>query len=131
SASDSWTRRFSRPRSRWCSAERWCFWLASSSAVPDNWGQTLWITLMSTFQLAHLSDAHISPLPRPRFAELLGKRAVGFANWLRKRRLVHRADVLRRIVEHLKSQSPDHIAVTGDLVNLSLADEFKPARAFL
>src|SRR6266404_3583250 len=83
---------------------------------------------MAEFVLAHLSDAHLAPLPRPRLGELVGKRVIGYVNWQRKRRLVHRTDVLRRIVEHLKSQAPDHIAVTGDLVNLSLEDEFPPAR---
>jgi 3',5'-cyclic AMP phosphodiesterase CpdA len=83
------------------------------------------------FVLAHLSDPHLAPLPRPRLLELLGKRATGYVNWRRKRRLVHRSDVLARIVADLKQQAPDHIAVTGDLVNIALAAEFKPARAFL
>jgi 3',5'-cyclic AMP phosphodiesterase CpdA len=83
------------------------------------------------FLLAHLSDAHLAPLPRPRLLELAGKRATGYVNWRRKRQLVHRSDVLARIVEDLKQQAPDHIAVTGDLVNIALAAEFKPARSFL
>src|SRR5882757_4966208 len=86
---------------------------------------------MAAFVLAHLSDAHLAPLPRPRLGELVGKRVIGYINWRRKRHRIHRSDVLARIVGHLKSQAPDHIAVTGDLVNLSLEDEFKPARAFL
>src|SRR5262249_51935652 len=83
------------------------------------------------FLLAHLSDPHLAPLPRPRLAELASKRGLGFINWLRKRGRVHRPDVLQRIVEDLKAQTPDHIAVTGDLVNLSLSTEFAPARAWL
>jgi 3',5'-cyclic AMP phosphodiesterase CpdA len=39
--------------------------------------------------------------------------------------------VLGRIVADLKQQAPDHIAVTGDLVNIAIAAEFKPARGFL
>jgi 3',5'-cyclic AMP phosphodiesterase CpdA len=83
------------------------------------------------FVLAHLSDPHLAPLPRPRWPELIGKRATGYINWQRKRRLIHRADVLARIVADLKTQTPDHIAVTGDLVNIALAAEFAPARIFL
>ena len=71
------------------------------------------------------------PLPQPRLRELLGKRATGFINWRRKRQLIHRGDVLARIVADLKAQAPDHIAVTGDLVNISLAGEYPPARAWL
>src|SRR5262245_50154103 len=83
------------------------------------------------FVLAHLSDPHLAPLPRPRLAELAGKRAIGYLNWLRKRRAMHRTDVLARIVADLKAQAPDHIAVTGDLTNISLPNEFAPARTWL
>src|ERR1700716_1390022 len=83
------------------------------------------------FLLAHLSDPHLAPLPRPRVLELVGKRATGYVNWRRKRQLVHRGDVRGRIVAALKQQAPDHIAVTGDLVNIAIAAEFKPARGFL
>ncbi|HEY7248165.1 MAG TPA: metallophosphoesterase [Xanthobacteraceae bacterium] len=83
------------------------------------------------FVLAHLSDPHLSPLPQPRWSELIGKRATGYINWRRKRRLIHRPEVLARVVQDLKASAPDHIAVTGDLVNISLAHEYAPARAFL
>jgi 3',5'-cyclic AMP phosphodiesterase CpdA len=83
------------------------------------------------FVLAHLSDPHLGPMPKPRLSELIGKRATGFLNWQRKRRFVHRGDVLARIVADLAAQAPDHIAVTGDLANISLAGEYAPARAWL
>src|SRR5437588_5439046 len=83
------------------------------------------------FVLAHLSDPHLGPLPKPRLSELAGKRASGFLEWQRKRRLIHRGDVLARIVSDMKAQVPDHVAVTGDLVNISLAGEYAPARAWL
>ncbi len=83
------------------------------------------------FVLAHLSDPHLGPLPPPRLSELAGKRALGFLNWYRKRRRLHREDVLAALVQDLKSSSADHIAVTGDLVNISLEAEFVPARAWL
>ena len=83
------------------------------------------------FILAHLSDVHLAPLPSPNPFELLSKRGLGYINWLRKRRRVHRADMLSRIVADLKARKPDHIAVTGDLVNLSLTNEFAPAYAWL
>jgi 3',5'-cyclic AMP phosphodiesterase CpdA len=83
------------------------------------------------FVLAHLSDPHLGPLPVPRLRELLGKRATGFINWRRKRHRIHRGDVLARIVADLKAHTPDHIAVTGDLVNISLPGEYPPALAWL
>jgi 3',5'-cyclic AMP phosphodiesterase CpdA len=87
--------------------------------------------MSSMFVLAHLSDPHLGPLPTPRWRELLGKRATGFINWRRKRHLIHRGDVLARIVADLKAQAPDHIAVSGDLVNISLPGEYLPALAWL
>jgi 3',5'-cyclic AMP phosphodiesterase CpdA len=83
------------------------------------------------FVLAHISDPHLGPLPTPNPLELLSKRGLGFINWLRKRRLIHRPEALAALMDDLKSRAPDHIAVTGDLVNLSLSNEFLPARAFL
>jgi 3',5'-cyclic AMP phosphodiesterase CpdA len=83
------------------------------------------------FVLAHLSDPHLAPLPRPRPLELLSKRGLGYINWLRKRRSIHRADMLAALVGDLKNQAPDHVAVSGDLVNLSLTTEFAPARDWL
>jgi 3',5'-cyclic AMP phosphodiesterase CpdA len=83
------------------------------------------------FLLAHLSDPHLAPLPAPRWFELAGKRATGYLNWHRKRRLVHDAGVLAGIVADLKAHKPDHIAVTGDLANISLPGEFTRGRAWL
>jgi 3',5'-cyclic AMP phosphodiesterase CpdA len=83
------------------------------------------------FVLAHLSDPHL-PLPgRPQFVELLGKRATGYFNLRVNRRGRHMADVLERVVRDLEAQTPHHVAVTGDLSNLSLSSEFAPARALL
>src|SRR5438876_5040405 len=83
------------------------------------------------FLLAHLSDPHIGPIPTPRVAELINKRGLGLINWYRKRHRHHRADVLDAIVTDMKAQSPGHIAVTGDLVNISLDAEFARAARWL
>jgi len=86
---------------------------------------------MAAFTLAHLSDPHLPPLPRPRLSELAGKRALGYLNWTRNRHKFHKRDVLDTLVSDLRAQSPDHIAITGDLVNLALEAEFAPSRAWL
>ena len=86
---------------------------------------------MAAFVLAHLSDPHLPPLPRPRLFELAGKRVLGYVNWTRNRHKYHRREVLDVLVSDLQAQSPDHIAVTGDLVNLALEAEFAAARAWL
>lgn len=86
---------------------------------------------MSTFTLAHLSDPHLGPLPAPGLAALLGKRITGFLSWRLKRSKIHRPRILELLGESLKRQSPDHIVVTGDLVNISLPAEFIQARDWL
>jgi 3',5'-cyclic AMP phosphodiesterase CpdA len=81
--------------------------------------------------LAHLSDPHLAPLPQPHWHELIGKRVTGYVNWRRKRHLVHDPATLARIVADMKAQTPDHIAVTGDIANLALPDEFSRGRDWL
>ena len=75
---------------------------------------------MAAFTLAHLSDPHLPPLPAARFRDLVGKRALGYLNWTRNRHKYHRREVLDSLVADMQAQRPDHIAVTGDLVNLAL-----------
>lgn len=82
------------------------------------------------FTLAHLSDPHLA-LPAPRWTELIGKRVTGYINWQRKRYLVHNTAVLAKIVADVKAQTPDHIAVTGDIANIGLAAEFSRGRDWL
>jgi 3',5'-cyclic AMP phosphodiesterase CpdA len=81
------------------------------------------------FVLAHVSDLHLAL--QPRLADLAGKRGLGFINWHRKRKKIHRPEVLDAITRDLKAQQADHIAVTGDLVNLSLPAEYQTARRWL
>lgn len=81
------------------------------------------------FVLAHLSDLHLAS--QPRLADLIGKRGLGFINWQRKRKYIHRSEIADVITRDLKALAPDHIAMTGDLVNLSLDDEYRRARAWL
>jgi 3',5'-cyclic AMP phosphodiesterase CpdA len=86
---------------------------------------------MAAFTLAHLSDPHLPPLPALRLGDLMGKRALGYLNWTRNRHKYQRRNVLDALVADLQAQNPDHVAVTGDLVNLALEAEFAPARAWL
>jgi len=86
---------------------------------------------MAPYTLAHLSDPHLPPLPKPRLIELAGKRTLGYVNWTRNRHKYQRREVLDALVGDVQAQGPDHIAVTGDLVNLALEAEFAPARAWL
>jgi 3',5'-cyclic AMP phosphodiesterase CpdA len=83
------------------------------------------------FALAHLSDPHIGPLPRARLRELFSKRAIGYLNWRRGRSRAHRLETLDALTRDLAAQPHDHVAVTGDLVNIALPEEFAVAQAWL
>lgn len=86
---------------------------------------------MTAYVLAHLSDPHLPPLPAARLHELIGKRALGYLNWQRNRHTIHRRELLDLLVSDMHIQQPDHIAITGDLVNLALPSEFAPAHKWL
>lgn len=83
------------------------------------------------FTLAHLSDVHLSPLPPVALRHWNVKRLLGWLNWQHRRRHVYSRDVLDRLVEDLRAQGPDHIAVTGDLANLGLPIEHEKALDWL
>ncbi len=84
-----------------------------------------------TFLLAHVSDVHLGPLPQPRPVDLIGKRLTGYLNWVRARAHIHDMEVLARLVADMKAQVPDHIAMTGDIMNIALPEEFSLGRAWL
>ncbi|WP_298962769.1 metallophosphoesterase [uncultured Roseibium sp.] len=86
---------------------------------------------MSQFTLAHISDPHLGPLPDPKLLQLFSKRILGYLNWHRNRSKIMGANYLEQLVTDMKAQAPDHIAVTGDLVNIALPLEITGARAWL
>ena len=83
------------------------------------------------YLLAHLSDPHLGPIPEARISELLGKRFFGMMNWIGARRRNFGAATLAPLLTDLLAQGADHIAVTGDLVNVSLPSEFDTGATFL
>jgi 3',5'-cyclic AMP phosphodiesterase CpdA len=83
------------------------------------------------FRLAHLSDPHLGPLPVASVRELASKRVLGYVNWHRNRAVAMHGDVVGLLCDALRAAAPDHIVVTGDLVNIALEAELEPARIFL
>lgn len=82
-------------------------------------------------RLIHLSDPHLGPLPRIGARALLTKQVLGHANWQRSRRHRHDPDVLAAVTASVRERAPDHILVTGDLVNLGHPDEHRAAARWL
>jgi 3',5'-cyclic AMP phosphodiesterase CpdA len=83
------------------------------------------------FRLAHISDPHLGPLPEVRWRDLASKRVTGYVNWQRHRGKALASPALSQIMADLAAQRPEHLAVTGDLVNLGLDAEVENARLWL
>ncbi len=83
------------------------------------------------FRLAHISDVHLGPLPALTFLELFSKRITGFVNWHRNRRRHLFANTLDIVLDDIERHDPDHLAITGDLVNLASPLEITAVRQWL
>src|SRR5690606_19948875 len=83
------------------------------------------------FRLAHLSDIHLGPLPAVAYRDLVSTRITGYINWRRNRASNLHEGVIDRIVADLEASAPDHVAVSGDLMNLALDGEIELARLWL
>ena len=83
------------------------------------------------FKLAHISDVHLGPLPELTLRELASKRITGFVNWHRNRRKHLFPNTLDKLLVDLARHKPDHLAITGDLVNLATGIEIRTAAEWL
>jgi 3',5'-cyclic AMP phosphodiesterase CpdA len=83
------------------------------------------------FKLAHISDIHLGPLPRLSIRELASKRITGFVNWHRSRRKHLFGGTLDILLQDIATKDVDHLAVTGDLVNLASGIEIRTAADWL
>ncbi len=84
------------------------------------------------FTLAHLSDVHLGPMPLSAgFADFRLKRLIGMTSWMIKRRHRHDPTVAAALLADIVDHKPDHVANTGDMVNIAAACEFPPARRWL
>lgn len=80
---------------------------------------------------AHLTDPHLTRPDPVNAADLANKRILGYLSWRRRRHAIHRSDIIEALVTDLHAQSPDHIAVTGDLTQIGLPGECRDARTWL
>ena len=84
-----------------------------------------------TFRLAHFSDVHLGPVNlADAFGDFRLKRIVGGISWLRRRR-IHLPKIAAAMLADIANHEPDHIAFTGDLVNIAARGEFVRGRRWL
>ena len=85
----------------------------------------------ASLTIAHLSDVHL-PLTTGLPLQLINvKRVLGWLNWQRKRRHINRQQDLDALIADLHRQTPHHILISGDLINIGLPAEYRSALAWL
>lgn len=86
---------------------------------------------MTAFRLAHLSDLQLPPPPLPfRWRDVASKRLLSRFAWRRKQRR-HVQSVLDAIAADVAARAPDHVVITGDVINFATPEEFAAARVWL
>jgi len=84
------------------------------------------------FLLAHVTDPHFrGSLAGVGPADFMNKRVLGGLNLLINRRRKHKMELLEALREDMRAQAPDHLALTGDLSNVSLPGEWRAALAWI
>jgi 3',5'-cyclic AMP phosphodiesterase CpdA len=56
---------------------------------------------------------------------------MGYVNWKRGRERLNDMGMLKRLVADLRAEKPDHVAMTGDVVNIGLPAEFAACAAWM
>jgi 3',5'-cyclic AMP phosphodiesterase CpdA len=82
-------------------------------------------------RLAHLTDLHTASLAGVPPLSLIGKRALGYLSWRRKRRYRHLGSTLEKTVDAMLAERPDAVVITGDLIHIGLRSEMDQLRDFL
>ena len=83
------------------------------------------------FCLAHVTDVHVTRVDTMRTRDYLGKRGGGAANAVLGRGRYGSDAILQAVARDVRDDPPDHVALTGDVTQLSLPAEFEGARALV
>lgn len=83
------------------------------------------------FRLAHVTDPHFRGFREIRPLDFANKRVVGLANLVVNRTRKHKMELLEDLRRDLRAVAPDHLALTGDLSNVSINGEWRVALAWI
>jgi 3',5'-cyclic AMP phosphodiesterase CpdA len=83
------------------------------------------------FVLAHVTDPHFRGFAGASPLDFVNKRAVGTLNLIVNRTRKHKMQLLDALRQDMRAQGPDHLALTGDLSNVSLPGEWRAALAWI
>lgn len=82
-------------------------------------------------RIAHFSDLHVLALEGVKTHRFLNKRFTGWVNLRLKRAHKHRPGHVRAVAREIARAKVDHVAITGDLTNLALEQEFDAVKRLL
>lgn len=99
--------------------------MTPSTSQPDTPGAGERLTF------AHVTDPHLTSPAGAAPAELANKRLLGYLSWRRRRRFLHRPEVLAALVDDLRRSGAAQIALTGDLTQVGLPAECDAALRWL
>jgi 3',5'-cyclic AMP phosphodiesterase CpdA len=83
------------------------------------------------FRLGHVTDPHFRSWIGVRPADFFNKRAIGAINLVVNRVRKHRMELLTDLAADLRSRVVDHLAITGDIGNVSLESEWLEGRRWI
>jgi 3',5'-cyclic AMP phosphodiesterase CpdA len=86
---------------------------------------------LKEISIAHFSDIHFSKIENITFRQLLSKRLYGYIYWYLGRNKRYNYAILNALRKDLLTEDISHIVITGDLVHLSLPDEFISIKKWL
>lgn len=87
----------------------------------------------ASYTIAHFTDPHLPLLAEETGLFMAGpdKRLSGLLSWRTQRRHIHLPHILALLVADIRARQPRHIVLTGDLLNVSLPQEYVRATAWL
>lgn len=89
------------------------------------------LIFLASVLLAHFSDPHLPLVGLPTWREWRVKRVLSLLSWFTRRRHLHTAAPLARVMHDIAASDPELVAITGDMTNLGLLSEFRAAQRWL
>lgn len=75
------------------------------------------------FTLIHISDFHLCRPQTASLAAFANKRVLSYLSWRVRRQRQHDPGILDALIQAVRAEAADHVAVTGDLTQLALPAE--------
>ena len=73
----------------------------------------------------HLTDLHAS---NPNKKNYFSKRALGLLSWTKRRQFQHSNQILELLIDDIKTENPDLVVITGDIVQLGTELEIQSVK---